>query len=204
MRSTNIRARLCLLAILATAAAAPMREAHAQPPAAGAIDAVVVHPFIRAYYTCGEHYEGQLKYAFDALGSDCFIVENGRTYRTTGETNEDYYIWGHPVLAPFDAVVESVTINPVINRPGEMGKPPASWILFRRADGVKVMYAHLDGITVAKGDTVAAGQPVAVVSNNGVSRGPHVHIGAVDAAGRPLQIRWDLRAMAALRAPPEG
>ncbi|MGE0552890.1 MAG: M23 family metallopeptidase [Gemmatimonadales bacterium] len=172
----------------------------AQDQAAKPIGAVVIHPFIAPRFACTEHYEGELPYAFDALGTDCFVTVEGRSYRTDGRSNSDYYIFGEPVLAPFDGVVEKVVINPVVNQPGTLGEPPATLIIFRRADGVRVMYGHLDSVAVAEGDAVEAGQGVAVVSNNGISRGPHVHVGAVDASGDPVQIRWDLRAMARLRA----
>ena len=171
------------------------RAQRAERPAE--IEAVLVHPFMARPFVCREHFEGQLEYLFDALGTDCVISVNGREYRTDGKTNEDYYIWGREVLAPFDAVVTRVMQNEIINEPGVLGKSPPGLILFRRADSVDVMYAHLNSIRVAVGDTVRAGQPVASVSNNGMSRAPHVHIGA-RRGPHPLQIRWDLRAMGEL------
>ena len=86
-------------------------------------------------------------------------------------------------------------MNPVTNSPGALGEPPASMIVFRRADGLMVLYAHISEPSVAQGDTVEAGQPVAVVGNNGFSRTPHIHVGAWREQ-QPLQIVWDLSAMA--------
>jgi len=192
--------RGCAPLILTLVSVALAGRLEAQDAAAEPIGAVVIHPFIAPRYACTEHYEGELPYPFDALGTDCFVTVEGRTYRTDGRNNSDYYVFGEPVLAPFDGVVEKVVINPVVNQPGTLGEPPATLIVFRRADGGRVMYGHLDSVAVAEGDSVKAGQRVAVVSNNGVSRGPHVHVGAVDARGDPVQIRWDLRAMARLRA----
>jgi len=171
----------------------------AQDTTARPIGAVVIHPFIAPRFACSEHYDGELPHAFDALGTDCTMTVDGRSYRTDGRANADYYIWGEPVLAPFDGVVERVVINAVVNVPGSLGDSPATLIVFRRADGVRVMYGHLDSVAVSEGDSVRAGERVAVVSNNGMSRAPHVHVGAVDASGNPLQIRWDLRAMGRLR-----
>ena len=73
-------------------------------------------------------------------------------------------------------------------------------IQFRNADGVIVVFAHVTEIAVKVGDTVKAGQVVAKVGNNGVARAPHIHIGAYrEADAVPLQIRWDLRAMARIQ-----
>jgi len=161
---------------------------------------VIIHPFIADRYHCSDHYEGELPDLGDALGTDCTIYKNGRSYDGNGTRNEDFYIWGKTVLAPIDGTVERVRINPVVNAPGKLGKPPASTITFLRADGVHVIFAHLAKITVKEGDVVKAGQPVAIVSNNGMSTGPHVHVGAWR-DNTPLQIVWDLKAMAQLRKP---
>ena len=60
--------------------------------------------------------------------------------------------------------------------------------------------AHVRSILVGEGDTVTAGQVVARVGNNGNADVPHVHVGAWR-GDQPLQVRWDLRAMAGLRRP---
>ncbi len=41
--------------------------------------------------------------------------------------------------------------------------------------GYKTVYAHLDLINVAKGDTVVRGQVIGTVGNTGTSTGPHLH-----------------------------
>ncbi len=41
--------------------------------------------------------------------------------------------------------------------------------------GYKTVYAHLDLIDVAKGDTVVRGQKIGTVGNTGTSTGPHLH-----------------------------
>ena len=100
------------------------------------------------------------------------------------------------MLAPFDATVAAVRLNPVINEPGRLGRPPASFIVFERADGMRVIYAHVQDVQVAQGDAVRAGQVVARVGNDGYARSPHIHIGAWRGE-TPYQIRWDLRRVAA-------
>jgi murein DD-endopeptidase MepM/ murein hydrolase activator NlpD len=166
------------------------------------IEQVMIHPLFATYFMCGEHWEGQLPYPGDALGADCMVTgglpADGRSgfskpYKTDGKTNDDWYGWKQPVLVPFDGVVARVNINAVVNKPGELGKPPASFVIFRREDGTMVLIAHVDEITVKEGDSVSVGKPFAKVGNNGFGRNPHIHVGAWRDK-TPLQIRFDLRA----------
>ena len=117
-------------------------------------------------------------------------------YKGDGLNNEDWFGWEAPLLAPCDGVVNEVTTNPVTNEPGQQlirGEiQPAAHITFTCEDNVNVIYAHIRNPYVEEGDEVKAGALVAEVGNNGMSRSPHVHIGAwKDEA--PLQIRFDLR-----------
>lgn len=174
--------------------------------AATPIGLVEIHPLFAADYGCSEHWEGQLNYPGDALGSDCFVYggslsrETGflRTFKTDGSTNQDWYGWGQPVLAPIDSVVAKININPVENKPGQIGKGASTFVVFKHADGTMVMVGHVSDISVKEGDGVTAGQPFAKVGNNGFSRAPHIHVGAWRGK-TPLQIRFDLRALARLR-----
>lgn len=164
------------------------------------IETVTLHRLFAEYYACGEHVAGELEYLGDALGTDCIIQgglpEDGasgfvRAFRTDGATNEDWYGWNAQVLAPFDGTVIHVNVNAVVNTPGQLGRPPASFIVFERADGMRVLMAHMQDIQVARGATVTAGQVVARVGNNGYGRSPHIHVGAWKGE-TPYQIRWDL------------
>lgn len=60
-----------------------------------------------------------------------------------------------------------------------------------------VHVARVANIRVKAGDQVTAGQPMAKVGNNGMSRHPHIHIGAWKGE-EAMQIRFDLAAMAEL------
>jgi murein DD-endopeptidase MepM/ murein hydrolase activator NlpD len=168
---------------------------------------VVLHPVVRPHFVCLEHPEGQLTSLGDALGSDCIVASvtsgpNGRWpafYRGDGRKNKDWYGWNVNVLAPFHGLVDSVHATPTTNQPGELGRERASGIVFRRSDGVRVLYAHVQDIRVRPGDRVSPGQPVAKVGNNGSAWFPHTHIGAWKGT-RPLQIRFDLRALGLRRS----
>lgn len=164
----------------------------------GNIESVLAHPPLEGYHLCGEHMENELKHLGDNLGTDCvvhkLVTEDGRTWARAhegdGTKNEHWYGWMATLLSPCDCTVEKIRINPVVNEPGRLGEPPASVIVFKRADGVYLLMAHVQEIAVAEGDTVTYGQPVAKVGNNGYGRIPHVHMGAWKGE-TPLQIRWD-------------
>jgi len=177
----------CASLVFSAAAAAPLK-----------IEAVVAHPIFNNFYTCSEHFEGQLKYMGDALGADCSILsmenvdgrEFSRAYRNDGKLNEDWYSWGMDVLSPCDCSVDRINVNDVVNLPGIMGKGPATSVTLKREDGVKFVVAHLGRIDVKTGDKVTAGQLLGIVGNNGYSRAPHIHIGAFKDQ-TPYQIRFD-------------
>ena len=87
--------------------------------------------------------------------------------------------------------------NPAANQPGKLGKPPAGFVELKRDDGVHFVLAHVTRLAVKPGDKVESGQLIAYVGNNGVSRHPHIHMGAWRDK-EPLQIRFDLAAMGRL------
>ncbi|MGH9562535.1 MAG: M23 family metallopeptidase [Bryobacteraceae bacterium] len=188
--------RLTLSAI-AIAVAVP---ALAQTVNSAPIRSVEIAPLFYQRFACTEHVNGELHDLGDALGSDCLVLGgmgagNGfmRLYKTDGKTNEDWYGWHVEVHAPFDGVVTETATNRVTNTPGTPGKSPPSYIIFKRADGLVVVYAHLADIKVHKGDRVKVGEVVALDGNNGSAKNPHVHVGAF-LGSEPLQIRWDLAA----------
>lgn len=159
---------------------------------------ITLHPVFGEAYACSEHAAGELPYLGDDLGQDCviqaFVESNGgtfmRSYRGEGQANEDWYGWNKPVLSPCECRVVSVSLNPVTNKPGHTGKPPASTITFELVDGTRVVLAHIQNPQVKAEDLVHAGQEIAKVGNNGFARIPHIHIGAWRGSDA-LQIRWD-------------
>lgn len=162
-------------------------------------DHALARPIFGSYYMCGEHRNGELSHLGDALGSDCIVqqLENiggrefARSYRGTGERNEDWYGWHQNVFSPCDCEVVKVTENATTNLPGTLGQPPATFVVLKRPDGVHFLIAHLDLVAVETGDSLTAGQRIGVVGNNGYGRTPHIHIGAW-IGDTPLQVRFDL------------
>jgi Peptidase family M23 len=169
------------------------------------IQSVLAHPIFEQVYTCTEHWQGNLKGFGDELGTDCLIerlVEvNGRTWLRPhagkGAKNEDWFGWNQNVLSPCTCEVVKLTENSVVNVPGILGNPPASFVVLQRTDGVSFLLAHVASVRVKVGEHVAAGQVIAAVGNNGYARHPHIHVGAWR-DGEPLQIRFDQAAMGRL------
>ena len=187
-------------ALFMYALSVPADPSAVRPP----VEAVLLHPLFDHPFLCRDHPESDGSGLGDAFGDDCMVMGMDkagfpRLFRTDGRTNADWYGWGAAVLAPFDGVVRQVRVNPVVNRPGVPGSSPASQIVFGRSDGLIVAYAHVADLRVKVGDSVKAGQVVAVDGNNGAAEAPHVHVGAF--RGRvPFQIRWDQRAEGRLPA----
>jgi hypothetical protein len=200
-----------LIGLALQSAAAPPRSkiVFEEPPLArevtGEIQAVMLSPLFRKPFMCSEHHHGQMPHAGDALGTDCMVTGGidpkgqgfSGLYRTDGRSNEDWYGWGAGVLAPFDGVVTAYFPKDSVNAPGTVGRPPAAMLRIQRSDGTIALLGHVAQVSVSVGDRVKAGQAIARVGNNGISRAPHIHIGAYR-GDMPLQIRWDQRAMARL------
>lgn len=173
---------------------------------------VKIHAPFKEIYSCTEHWDGQFQWLGDALGTDC-IVQGWyqdhdrlflRSFSNQGYENEEWYGFRKPVLAPCDCTVTNIHINPVTNKPGIMQPGRASTITFVTQDQTHILFAHVREVSVAVGDEVKAGAPVAKVGNNGFSRNPHIHIGAWNSEQTPLQIKFDQTTIQqAFRKPPQ-
>ena len=143
---------------------------------------VELHPIFDRCALYYDHFLHECGSLGDELGRDCVVHAQidgwMRPYAGDGRRNEDWYGWHARVLAPFSGVVTRIIHNPVTNQPGHSGHGPASCLFVTRADGLNVVYAHVDSPFVQEGCPVEAGQPVALVGNNGESQMPHIHIGA--------------------------
>ena len=115
---------------------------------------------------------------------DLVIWQDGSTFRSDGATNEDYYAWGQPVLAPIDATVVEIVDGFDANPPGQLPENPSNafgnHVVLQVGNNAFLYLAHLqDGsISVSQGDRVTAGSPVGLVGNSGNSSEPHLHMHA--------------------------
>lgn len=74
-------------------------------------------------------------------------------------------VTGDPVVSVWDGTVESAGLF------GGYGNQ----VLIDHGNGIKTRYAHLSGVLVAKGNTVAAGQRIGLGGSTGDSTGSHLH-----------------------------
>ena len=189
----NIKAKLLTLLILI-----PFKS-YAEKP-------MEIHAIHKETFACTEHWDGQFKYKGDALGTDC-VIGGGyeddkrlfqRSFIKNGFENEDWFGFKKNVLAPCDCTVTKIHLNPITNQPGVMTPGRASSITFKTKNGLSVMLAHVREIDVKEGELVKRGAVVAKVGNNGYSRNPHIHIGAWNKEGKPIQIQFDQSTLALL------
>lgn len=124
----------------------------------------------------------QQRYALDLV-----IWQDGATFSGDGTTNEDYHVWGEPVLAPAEGEIVAVVNDapdlepnvPPAQRNAD-GHPAGNHVVIETAAGAFVFIAHMQegSVAVAVGDTVEAGDALGLTGNSGNSSEAHVHIHA--------------------------
>jgi murein DD-endopeptidase MepM/ murein hydrolase activator NlpD len=160
------------------------------------------------------------RYAIDFVAvDDRGRTANIRDWRTAFSTEppERFYGFGKPILAPVDGTVVAVHDGEVDHegrrsqlallpyalsqgsrlRQGVAGLAGNHLTIALKDGGAFVAIAHLKAgsFTVAVGDEVSAGQPIAECGNSGNSTEPHVHLQVMDSAdfavaqGLPLAFR---------------
>jgi murein DD-endopeptidase MepM/ murein hydrolase activator NlpD len=116
------------------------------------------------------------KNAFDIVKTDA----TGKSYRTDGSTNEDYYAFGEPLLAPCDAEVVMAVDGVKDNMPGDQNPiyVPGNAVMLRTAANEYILMAHFKNhsLRVHEGDKVARGQVLGLCGNSGNSSEPHLHL----------------------------
>lgn len=115
------------------------------------------------------------RFALDILR----VGADGKTHRTDGKTNEDYYAFGQEIIAPADGVATYVVDGVADNIPGERNRMfvPGNLVVIKHADGEYSLFAHFkqNSIRVKVGDKVAKGEIVGLCGNTGNSSEPHLH-----------------------------
>ncbi|MBP7738295.1 MAG: peptidoglycan DD-metalloendopeptidase family protein [Spirochaetes bacterium] len=109
---------------------------------------------------------------------DFVLVRDDNSYGKTWEKKEDHLVFGQPVYAARDGIVDSVYDGSPDTEPGKNGPFEVNRIMIRHPDGELSYYAHLrkGSSVVKKGDTVRKGQQIALVGSSGrYVDFPHLH-----------------------------
>jgi len=115
------------------------------------------------------------KNAFDMVMVDA----QGKTYKTDGKSNEDYYAFGQPILAPCDAEVIEAVDGVKENTPGEQNPiyAPGNSVMLKTKNNEYILLAHFKNhsIKVHEEEQLKQGQLIGLCGNTGNSSEPHLH-----------------------------
>lgn len=114
-------------------------------------------------------------------GAFDLIITNsaGKSYKTDGGTNEDYYAFEQEIMAPCDATVVLAVDGIKDNKPGELNPiyVPGNTVILKTKNSEFLFFAHFkqNSILVEQGQKVQAGQLLGLCGNSGNSSEPHLH-----------------------------
>jgi murein DD-endopeptidase MepM/ murein hydrolase activator NlpD len=115
------------------------------------------------------------KNAFDFL----IIDTSGKSYKTNGQRNEDYYAFAKKIVAPSDGEVVLVVDGIKDNTPGEMNPMyvPGNSVILKTSNNEYLVFAHFKqkSIKVKQGQQIKQGQLLGLCGNSGNSSEPHLH-----------------------------
>lgn len=115
------------------------------------------------------------KNAFDFIITD----RTGKSYKSDGKTNEDYYAFGKELLAPCNGEIVLVVDGVKDNKPGELNPiyVPGNTVIIKTAANEYLFFAHFKqhSIKVKQGDKVKQGQILGLCGNSGNSSEAHLH-----------------------------
>lgn len=121
------------------------------------------------------------KNAFDIVINNA----SGKSFKTTGKTNEDYYAFGQPLLASCDAEVVLAVDGIKDNIPGAVNPMyvVGNSVLLKTKNNEYILFAHFkqNSVKVKQGDLVKRGQLLGLCGNSGNSSEPHLHFHIQDA-----------------------
>jgi uncharacterized membrane-anchored protein len=126
----------------------------------------------------------ELNYHIDNIAQknafDFIMMDNqGKSYKTDGTTNEDYYAFGKELIAPCDGEVVLVVDGVKDNIPGEMNAIwiPGNTVIIKTANNEYLFFAHFKqhSIQVIEGQKVKQGQVLGLCGNSGNSSEAHLH-----------------------------
>jgi len=115
------------------------------------------------------------KNAFDIVITNT----DGKSYKTDGKSNADYYAFGQSLTAPCDAEVVFAVDGVKDNIPGKMNTllTIGNTVLLKTKHNEYILFAHFKQgtVKVKQGEKVKTGQLLGECGNSGNSSEPHLH-----------------------------
>ncbi len=115
------------------------------------------------------------KNAFDILITD----SKGKSFKTDGKTNEDYYSFGKELYAPCDGKVVLAVDGVKDNKPSLLNSMfvTGNTVIIKTRNNEYLLFAHFKqySIKVVEGQKVKQGQLLGLCGNSGNSSEPHLH-----------------------------
>lgn len=115
------------------------------------------------------------KNAFDFVITD----KTGKSFKTNGRTNEDYYAFGKELIAPCWGEIVLAVDGVDDNVPGELNPiyVPGNTVILKTANHEYLFFAHFkqNSIKVKQGQKVEKGEVLGLCGNSGNSSEPHLH-----------------------------
>jgi murein DD-endopeptidase MepM/ murein hydrolase activator NlpD len=115
------------------------------------------------------------KNAFDIV----IMNASGKSFKTDGKTNEDYYAFGKEITAPCDGEVVLSVDGIKDNVPGELNPVyvPGNTVIIKTVNNEYLFFAHFrkSSVAVKEGQKVKQGQVLGLCGNSGNSSEPHLH-----------------------------
>lgn len=116
---------------------------------------------------------------FQQNAFDIVINKEGKSYKTDGKKNEDYYCFGKEIIAPCDAEVVFAIDGIKDNVPGVMNTMflLGNSILLKTKNEEYILLAHFkqNSLKVKQGDFIKQGKLLGLSGNSGNSSEPHLH-----------------------------
>ncbi|MCL2005952.1 MAG: peptidoglycan DD-metalloendopeptidase family protein [Planctomycetaceae bacterium] len=110
-----------------------------------------------------------------------FVIkdERGRSYQTSGESNEDFYAFGKELIAPCKGEIVLVVDGIKDNKPGVMNPffPTGNTVILKTDNLEYLVFAHFKqhSIKVTQGQKVEQGDLLGLCGNSGNSSEAHLH-----------------------------
>jgi murein DD-endopeptidase MepM/ murein hydrolase activator NlpD len=113
------------------------------------------------------------------------LVEPGfvtRAFGDTSSTGEEGHV-GLDIAVPSGSYIRAAGAG-VVDEAGE-GREYGRYVRIAHGDGLRSLYAHASWVFVAEGDSVGAGEVIALSGNTGRSTAPHLHL-EIEQDGEPV------------------